>query len=139
MATFRPNSLTGVDTNVIVRALTNDDEKQSPAAQEALSGFTVDDPGFVSQVTLAEIYWLLRNTYRLDKGTVLAALRGLIETETLEFDDAESIVRALTLAEEGADFADALIHSAGELFGTTQTVTFDRRAAAHLGWQLLDP
>ena len=46
-------------------------------------------------------------------------------------------MRALTLAEEGADFADALIQGNMELIGADETVTFDRDAAARLGWRLL--
>ncbi|WP_210413924.1 hypothetical protein [Protaetiibacter larvae] len=46
-------------------------------------------------------------------------------------------MRALALAEEGADFADALIAASGELFGVRETVTFDRAAARRLGWTSL--
>ncbi len=49
----------------------------------------------------------------------------------------EGLVRALDLAEGGADFGDALVQGAVELFGVRETVTFDRAAARELGWRLL--
>ena len=74
---------------------------------------------------------------RLPDPAAEQAPRRLVETEVLEFDDGESVVRALTLAEEGADFADALIEGTMELFGVDETVTFDRRASERIGWRLL--
>lgn len=129
----------GIDTNVLARYLVEDDRDQFAAAAALLEGLTPDAPGFVTQVTMAELYWLLSRSYRLPREACLAAMRRLVATATLEFDDGEGIVRALALAEEGADFADALIQGAMELFGVTETVTFDRRAADRLGWRLLGP
>ncbi|MFT4219311.1 MAG: type II toxin-antitoxin system VapC family toxin [Microbacterium sp.] len=130
--------LTGVDTNVMLRAMLADDEEQSAIARRFLRTLSVDRPGFVTQVALAEIYWVLTRTAKLSRLEALSMLRGIIHTEVLEFDDGESVVRALALAEEGADFADALIQGTMELFGAHETVTFDRRAADRLGWRLLD-
>lgn len=127
----------GIDTNVLVRYVVRDDEEQYAAAETALEALTRDEPGFITQVTLAEFYWVLARTYRYPTETCLAVVRRLIATATLEFDDGEGAVRALGLAEEGADFADALIHGAMELFGVTDIVTFDRAAAQRLGWRVL--
>ncbi len=129
--------LIGIDTNVLLRAILGDDDTQSPAARMLFRGLTVDSPGFITQVTLAETYWVLSRSLRMPRPQCLAIIRSLVETETLEFDDGESVVRALSLAEEGADFADALIEGTMELFGATETVTFDRDAAERLGWRLL--
>lgn len=130
--------LVGIDTNVLLRAMLDDDEKQSPIAQDALNSLTAETPGFVTMVTLVEMYWVLTRKGGYDKESTLALFRGLVESDSLEFDDGEGVVRALALAYEGADFADALIHVTMELFGTTETVTFDRRASDRLGWRLLD-
>ena len=127
----------GVDTNVLLRVLLNDDPVQSPIAAAVFRGFSKRAPGFITQVTLAETYWVLERGKRLPRETCLLAIRRLVETESLEFDDGEGVVRALTLAEAGADFADALIQGAMELFGIEETVTFDRGAAQRLGWRLL--
>ncbi|MFV0408085.1 MAG: PIN domain-containing protein [Propioniciclava sp.] len=92
----------------------------------------------ISQVTLVEVYWVLSHSVRMPRMQYLAVLRSLVSTQVLEFDDGESVVRALALAEEGADFADTLIEGTMGLFGATETVTFDRNAAKNLGWRLLD-
>lgn len=129
--------LVGIDTNVLLRYLLKDDLDQYALAVRLFESLTRERPGFVTQVTLAEVHWVLSRSARLSRLECLAVVRGLIETEILEFDDGESVVRALSLAEEGADFADALIEGTMELFGATEVVTFDRGAAERLGWRLL--
>lgn len=129
--------MTGLDTNVLVRFLVRDDEDQFAAAAEVMAGLTPSRPGFVTQVTLVELYWVLTRAYDYPRAACLTAIGQLVAARSLEFDDGEGVVRALMLAEEGADFADALIQGAMELFGAGETVTFDRRAARSLWWTLL--
>lgn len=130
--------MTGLDTNVLLRAILQDDETQTALAKKVLNGLSPERPGFISMVTLAELFWVLVNKSGYSKRDALLAIRRLVQAESLEFDDGEGVVRALAFAEEGADFADALIHSTMEQFGATETVTFDRAAAKRLGWRLLD-
>lgn len=127
----------GLDTNVLVRYLVRDDEAEHAAAARVMAGLSTDSPGFVTQVTLVELYWVLSRSYGYPRATCLVVLQQLLSMRALEVDDGESAVRALTLAEAGADFADALIQGAMELFGVTEMVTFDRRASRTLGWTLL--
>lgn len=128
----------GIDSNVLVRAFAEDeDDPSGRAARAFLSALEPEDPGFITQVTMAELYWVLSRSYRFDRESCLKVIRGLVRTESLEFDDGEGVVRALTRAEDGADFGDALIQGAMELFGVDETVTFDRSAARRLGWRLL--
>lgn len=127
----------GIDTSVLVRALVDVDHPQHPAAAHALTSRTLADPGFISHVTLVELFWVLRKSYGIDRESILAVIQALVETEALEFEDEESVVRALSLAETGADFSDALIQGSMELFGVSETVTLDRDASRHLGWRLL--
>lgn len=127
----------GLDTNVLVRYIVADDDEQYEAAHRAMAALSPESPGFITQVALVELYWVLSRSYRLPRQTCLRVIRGLVETAELEFDDGEGVVRALSLAESGADFADAMIHGALELFGVDRAITFDRAAAERLGWQLL--
>jgi len=135
--TLTYGSMTGIDTNVLLRAALQDDDVQSPLAERVLSGFTKDSPGFITMIALVELYWTLVRKKGLDRTHALLFIRRLVESESLEFDDGEGVVRALTFAEEGADFADALINSMMEQFGATETVTFDKGASERLGWKLL--
>ena len=124
----------GIDTNVLVRALTDIGHPQHAPAARFLESRTEADPGFITHVTLVELYWVLRKSYGVDRESILAVIRGLVETPVFEFEDGESVVRALALAGEGADFADALIQGSMELFGIAETVTFDHDASRRLGW-----
>jgi predicted nucleic-acid-binding protein len=127
----------GLDTNVLLRALVDIEHPHHHPATKVLADLTVDRPGFITQVTLAELYWVLARSLGLDRRSCLELIRGLVETSTLEFDDGEGVVRALSLAEEGADFPDALIQAGMEQFGVEESVTFDRDASRRLGWRLL--
>jgi predicted nucleic-acid-binding protein len=128
----------GVDTNILIRAIAEREDLQTAElARDFLRSLTPEDPGFITQVTMAEFWWVLARSYRVPREECLEIVRGLIETESLEFDDAEGLVRALTLAEGGADFPDALIQGAMELFGVAETATLDRAASERLGWRLL--
>lgn len=131
------DGLIGIDTNVILRYLLRDNEEQYSAASTVLESCTVDAPGFLTSVSLAEMYWVMRRGYKLPREVCLDMVRRLLRVEVLEFDDGEGIVQAVELAEDGVDFADALIHTTFQQFGVTEAVTFDRGAARRLGWRLL--
>lgn len=127
----------GIDTSVLVRALVDVEHPQHPIAAQALTSRTTADPGFITHITLVELFWVLRKSYGIDRESILAVIQALVETSTLEFEDGESVVRALALAEAGADFSDALIQGSMELFGIDETVTLDQAASRRLGWRLL--
>jgi predicted nucleic-acid-binding protein len=127
----------GIDTNVLVRALGDIGHPHHGPAKGLLAGLTEANPGFINQVSLVELYWVMAKSLGIARESRLRVIRGLIESPTLEFDDGEGVVRALALAEEGADFPDALIQGGMELFGVDETVTFDKAASKRLGWRLL--
>lgn len=134
---LHPDSLTGLDTNVLLRALLQDDASQSPIVAREMHHLTTEHRGFITSVTLAEVHWVLSRSMKMPRRNCLAVMRQIIESEEFEFDDNEGVAQALTLAEEGADFADALIQTAMEQFGVDRVITFDRKAADRLGWTLL--
>jgi predicted nucleic-acid-binding protein len=60
----RAHAMTGLDTNVLVRYLTQDDAKQAEQATQLIENtLTVANPGFISLVVLTELYWVLGNVY----------------------------------------------------------------------------
>lgn len=127
----------GIDTNVLLRYLLRDDESQFVLAEHVFNSLEPATPGFITHVTLAEVYWVLTRSVHVARSQALAVIRQLVHTDSLEFEDGETVVRALGLAEQGADFPDALIQGSMEMFGASETVTFDRHAAHRLGWRLL--
>ncbi len=127
-----------LDTNILLRVFLNDDPAQSSIARQFLSSLKRERPGFITFVTLAEIYWVLSARKGVTKAMCLETLRRLASTPVFEFEDGEGFVQALSLAEAGADFSDALIHVTAQQFIATETITFDRKAARQLGWRLLE-
>jgi predicted nucleic-acid-binding protein len=129
----------GLDTNVVIRYLTQDDPKQSPIATHLMEKtLSTDDPGFVSLVVLAEVVWVLVSLYSVDKAGVGEVVTGLLTTEQLRVESAELAWRAKRRYEASkADFSDALIAECAVAAGCKRSVTFDRTAAATSGFELL--
>lgn len=127
----------GLDTNVVVRYLVQDEPHQSAQAGAVIDELTETDPGFLSLVTVVELHWVLRRAYKLSTDTCANLIDGLLDARELEIDQ-ESIVRtALAASRNGLDFADAVIAELGRAAGCHHTVTFDRRAAQSAHMQLL--
>ncbi len=131
----------GLDTNVLVRYLVQDDEVQSSIASKIIDGLTQDDPGFISSVVLAETSWVLAtSSYRLGREEIGEVIDALLRSHDLVFENAEAKYRALAVYRGGAsvDFADTLIAETAKLSGARETVTFDQKAAREGGMRLLD-
>jgi predicted nucleic-acid-binding protein len=120
----------GLDTNVLVRYLAQDDRAQAAAATRLVDGFTAEAPGFISTVTLVETVWVLTRAYRTPKAQITHVIEGLLRSQDLVIEQAEVHYLALGLYRVApVDFADAVIAQAGRRAGCTQTVTFDRGVA----------
>ncbi len=119
----------GLDTNVVIRYLVQDDPDQSATASALIDELTEAEPAYLSLVTVIEIYWVLRRAYRVASGRCAELLSGLLDARELRVDR-DSIVRAVLVASsEGTDFADAVIAELGRSAGCIYTVTFDQRGA----------
>ncbi|HEY7838186.1 MAG TPA: type II toxin-antitoxin system VapC family toxin [Terriglobales bacterium] len=119
----------GLDTNVLVRYITQDDPAQAAKAAALLESLTAAEPGFISLVVTAELAWVLERTYRLGRGPLAAVVERLLQTETLRVqNDTEVFAAMLEMRHGHADFADALIAALARSAGCRHTATFDRRA-----------
>jgi hypothetical protein len=128
----------GLDTNVLVRYIMQDDAKQSPQATKLMDSLDTDQPGFVSLVSIVELYWVLTSCYDLSGQQVKQALESLLRTKQIIVDRADQVLRALRVFDEGkADFADCLIERTASSAGCTETLTFDVGAAKHAGMRLI--
>ena len=116
-----------VDTNVVVRLLTNDDPAQAARAADLLARERV----LVPKTVLLETEWVLRYSYEIPQPVVLAAIRKLLGLSQVAAEDATAIARALELYEGGMDFADAL-HLASTR-DATAFATFDTRLSKRAG------
>lgn len=121
----------GLDTNVLVRYVVQDDPAQAAAATRLVEGrCTEDDPGVVPLVVLCELAWVLERGYRYRRGPIAAVLRKLLAARELRVERSELAWQALNGFEAGkADFADHVIGLAAREEGAEATWTFDRNAA----------
>ncbi len=129
----------GVDTNVLVRHLTQDDSAQAARASKFLErALTPAAPGFISIVTVMETVWVLKRAYRFAAEEIAVAVEGLLAADTLVVEHEEQVFEAANhMVEFGADFADALVASLCRSAGCARVMTFDRKAARLPGFELL--
>lgn len=121
----------GIDTNILVRHLTQDDPIQSPRATRIIEHvLTEENPGFVSLLTIAETVWVLRRSFDMSDEAIAAILEQILQTETLFIQNEREVFTAMFTFKSGAaSFDDALIGALGRWAGCSHTLTFDRKAA----------
>ena len=128
----------GLDTNVLVRYIMQDDAQQSPLATRLVESLTAELPGFVSLVSLVELAWVLSSAYELERAQLVQAFEALLRSQELVLDRAETVWQALRVFQSSkADFADCLIERSAAAAGCTQTLTFDRGAVRGCGMVLV--
>lgn len=116
------------DTNILVRALTNDDREQSPEAQRILAEAELVA---VTTTTLCELCWVLLRSYKIHRQHVALAIERLASSENVELDR-PAVEAGLALLTAGGDFADGIIAHQGEWLGGETFVSFDRKAISLL-------
>jgi len=130
--------MTGLDTNVIVRYIVQDDPAQFAISMKLFGSFTPESPGFISAVSVLELVWVLQSCYKARRDEVERVLETLLRTRALIVERAELIWQSLRVyAKSNADFEDCLIERTCHAIGCDQTMTFDRDAAKSAGMKLL--
>jgi len=128
----------GLDTNVIVRYIAQDDIKQSRKASELVESLSEETPGFISLVAMVELVWVMQGCYKASKDETIAVLDRLLRVNALHVENAAVVTKAIRLyANSNADFADCLIERSGSHAACSHTVTFDGKAAKMAGMQLV--
>jgi len=128
----------GLDTNVLVRYVMQDDPKQSQKASRLIESLTAETPGFVPVVALIELVWVLISCYDLTREEVSQALDGLLRAKEIVLERAAQVSQALrTFGTSSADFADCLIERTSAATGCGTTMTFDTGAVKFAGMTLI--
>lgn len=123
---------------MLVRYIMQDDPKQSPNASKLIESLDSDNPGYITQVCIIELYWVLTSCYELTGEQVTQALDAILRTKQLLVERSDQAMRALRIFAAGkADFADCLIERSASGAGCTRTMTFDVGAAKHAGMVLV--
>ena len=128
----------GLDTNVLVRYIMQDDSKQSPLATRLVESLTAESPGFVPLVAIVELAWVLSSAYDLSRSQLVEAFEAVLRTQELVVERGDTVWKGLRLLQRsGGDFADCLIACSAEAAGCAKTLTFDRGAAKNGGMTLV--
>ena len=117
--------MVAVDTNVVVRLLTEDDPGQAKRARSLFERETI----LVPTTVLLEAEWVLRRLYGLDVTRIIDALTALIALPNVRCEHLATVTAALDWTRAGLDFADAL-HLAGGR-AAEPFVTFDAKLVKH--------
>lgn len=116
------------DTNILLRAVVQDDPPQASAAQSLLSRATVIA---VPVPVLCEFAWVLRRTYGRSTGEIATAIEAIVHSHAIA-TDRPVVESGLQVLRAGGDFADGVIAHEGANLGATVFASFDRRAVARL-------
>ena len=129
----------GLDTNILVRYLTQDDREQSPKATELIEHrLTERDPGFISVVAMIEAVWVFDRAYGLDSQEIAGAVERILQVDVLTVENEQEVFTAMiTLRQGRGSFADALIAELGSRAGCQHTLTFDQKALRLSGFRPL--
>jgi predicted nucleic-acid-binding protein len=120
----------GLDTNVLLRYVVQDDVRQSALATQLIETTLSDDePGWIASVVLCELVWVLEGPYAYARNAIVATLQRLFEIARFRVEAPAIAWRALDAYKSGADFSDALIVLGNERDGCAYTATFDRAAS----------
>ena len=129
----------GLDTNILIRYLTQDDPVQSAKATEILERrLTPKNLGFVSVVAMVETVWVLDRAYSLTAHEIATAIERLLQVEVLAVENEQEVFTAMVALKQGrGSFADALIAELGARVGSTRTLTFDQKVVRLPAFELV--
>jgi predicted nucleic-acid-binding protein len=112
------------DTNVLVRAITGDDEHQSKVAQAELANA---DVVALALPALCELVWVLLQGYKIPSAEIAQAVRRLMNAANVVVNR-PAVEAGLALLDAGGDFADGVIAYEGSWLGAETFVSFDQQA-----------
>lgn len=128
----------GLDTNIVVRFIMDDDPVQSRQAQHIIERkLTKLKPGFISLATILETAWVLESVYKRSSRQVAGAIHRILQIETFIIQNEQEVYTAMIALQTGQDFADTLIAALGLWAGCDTTLTFDKKASRLHGFELI--
>lgn len=129
----------GLDTNIVVRYIAQDDAVQSLKASQLFESLSAETPGFISLVSIIELVWVMQGCYKATKKESVTILETLLRTREILIENAEIVAKALIVySASTADFANCLIERSANNAKCTCTMTFDSNAAKTAGMLLIE-
>lgn len=120
----------GIDTNVLVRYIIQDDEQQAKKANQFIeTQLTKESPGIISKIVLCELTWVLSTAYAYPKIQIVEVIQQILITQEFLIEDSENAFKALQrYKNQSAGFADCLVAQTHKAMGAEYTVSFDKKA-----------
>jgi predicted nucleic-acid-binding protein len=117
----------GLDTNILIRYLTQDDPEQSgKAVQEIERELTAGQTFFIADIVLCELVWVLETAYGYERRTLAPVLEKILRTRQFQFENKDLMWKSLAdYRDKKGDFADHLIGNVGHKADCRETLTFD--------------
>lgn len=121
----------GIDTNVLVRYIVQDDPAQSKLATHFMEReCTAESPAFINGMVICELVWVLESAYEYSRHEIANVIEQILRTREFQIHEPEMLWQSLWgYQHKGADFADHYIASINRHAGCEYTVTFDKKAA----------
>jgi len=119
----------GIDTNVLVRYITQDDQQQSNEANHFIeTQLTKESPGIISKIVLCELAWVLSTAYAYPKKQIAEVIQQILITQEFCIEDSENAFKALQLYQnKSAGYADCFLAQTHNTMGAKYTVSFDKK------------
>ena len=127
-------TVNAIDTNVLVRYITGDDDSQCTKAVKLIES---GEPKLVNPIVLVELSWVLRSVYGLDREAIAETLQMIGSCGYFSYKRPKPVRAAIECYLDGYDLADALILSINRDDGAATTYTFDKKAGKLHGYELL--
>lgn len=131
----------GLDTNVLVRYLAQDDPLQSNLATRLIENeLNAEKPGFISLVVLVELFWVLKRLYSATELELLQTVADLLGSPHFQVENramVQATVLRMRALKSKSGFTDLLIVAVAEAQGCSRIVSFDKAAVRSAGMQLL--
>lgn len=129
----------GIDTNVLVRYLVQDNPVQSREATHFLEKeCSVEEPVFINGIVLCELVWVLETAYEYSRQIVAPIIDKILRTKQFNIDKPDIVLKSLQgYQHDGADFADHYIANLNGKKGCEFTYTFDKKASQLNHFKLL--
>ena len=121
--------MNGLDTNVLVRYLVQDDLEQWRLADEYIKRVKANgETCFLNNIVLCELVWVLKTAYKLSRNEIIDVLEKILKADAFDFENREAAWWPVQQMKHGkADFSDQLINKINQQAGCHETVTFDTK------------
>ena len=128
----------GIDTNILVRFLTGDDELQTQKVYKLFKGTELEKKElFVSLLVVLELIWVLESAYKISRNEILESLSDLISMPILKFEHFTVLQHFINAAKDSKyDLSDLLIAHSAKFQGCQSTLTFDKKASKFFLFEL---